>query len=192
ANRLGASALMQGLSHGYFVIPYTVGDYLASLGTFDPVDKNHPAFVETRQSVENNIKKQLSLKGENTVEDMHMEQARIMWEYCGMARHAEGLIKAIGLIRELKNEFWTNTKVLGENEELNMSLEKAGRVADFLELGELMVDDALNRNESCGGHFRLESQTEEGEAKRDDENFTYVAAWEYKGENEAPVMHKEE
>lgn len=192
ANRLGASALMQGLSDGYFVIPYTVGDYLANLGTFDPVDKNHPAFEETRQSVENNINKLLSLKGEKTVDDIHKELGRIMWEYCGMARHAEGLIKAKGLIRELKNEFWTNTKVLGENEELNMSLEKAGRVADFLELGELMVDDALNRNESCGGHFRLESQTEEGEAKRDDENFTYVAAWEYKGENEAPVMHKEE
>ncbi|HMR18492.1 MAG TPA: fumarate reductase/succinate dehydrogenase flavoprotein subunit, partial [Sphingobacterium sp.] len=192
ANRLGASALMQGLSDGYFVVPYTVGDYLANLGSFAPVDKNHPAFEETRQHVEANINRLLSLKGEKTVDDIHKKLGHIMWEYCGMARTAEGLIKAKGLIQELKQEFWTNTKVLGENDEMNMSLEKAGRVADFLELGELMVDDALNRNESCGGHFRLESQTEEGEAKRDDENYTYVAAWEYKGDNQPEALHKEE
>ncbi|GAA4511343.1 fumarate reductase/succinate dehydrogenase flavoprotein subunit [Sphingobacterium thermophilum] len=192
ANRLGASALMQGLSDGYFVIPYTVGDYLAGLGSFAPVDKNHPAFEETRKNVEDNIKKLLSLRGNKTVDDIHKQLGHIMWEYCGMARTEEGLTKAKGLIRELRNEFWNNVTVLGSNEELNMSLEKAGRVADFLELGELMVDDALHRRESCGGHFRLESQTEEGEAKRDDENFAYVAAWEYKGPDQPEVLHKEE
>lgn len=192
ANRLGASALMQGLSDGYFVIPYTVGDYLANIGSFDPVDKNHPAFEQTRKEVEDHINKLLALRGTKTVDDIHKELGHIMWEYCGMARTAEGLTKAKGLIKELKKEFWSNANVLGENEEMNMSLEKAGRVADFLELGELMVEDALNRNESCGGHFRLESQTEEGEAKRKDDEFTYVAAWEFKGEDQSAVMHKEE
>src|SRR5690554_3301978 len=191
ANRLGASALMQGLADGYFVIPYTIGDYLAGLG-FDPVDAKHPNFEKTRKEVEDRVHRLLSLKGSKTVDDIHKKLGHIMWEYCGMARNEEGLRKAKGLIRELREEFWRDVKVLGENEEMNRSLEKAGRVADFLELGELMVDDALHREESCGGHFRLESQTEEGEAKRDDERFTYVAAWEYKGENEAPVMHKEE
>jgi len=192
ANRLGASALMQGLSDGYFVIPFTVGDYLAKLGNFKPVDKNHPAFEETRKEVEGKINTLLSLNGSKTVDDIHKQLGHIMWEYCGMARTAEGLTKAKGLIQDLKKEFWSDVRVLGENEELNMSLEKAGRVADFLELGELMVDDALNRNESCGGHFRLESQTEEGEAKRDDENYTYVSAWEFAGEDAASVLHKEE
>lgn len=191
ANRLGASALMQGLADGYFVIPYTIGDYLSGLG-FDAVDQNHHAFESTRKEVEDRIHKLLSLNGDKTVDDIHRQLGHIMWEYCGMARTAEGLTKAKGLIRELREEFWNNAKVLGENEELNMSLEKAGRVADFLELGELMVDDALLRNESCGGHFRLESQTEEGEAKRNDEEFTYVAAWEYQGDNQAEIMHKEE
>ncbi|HLR50230.1 MAG TPA: fumarate reductase/succinate dehydrogenase flavoprotein subunit [Candidatus Sphingobacterium stercoripullorum] len=190
ANRLGASALMQGLADGYFVIPYTIGDYLAGLG-FDPVDENHPAFAEARADVEGRINKLLSLKGDKTVDDIHKELGHIMWEYCGMARNEQGLTKAKGLIQELRKEFWTNVKVLGENEELNMSLEKAGRVADFLELGELMVDDALNRSESCGGHFREESQTPEGEAKRNDEEFTYVSAWQYKGKDQAPEMHKE-
>ena len=192
ANRLGASALMQGLSDGYFVIPYTVGDYLANLGNFNPVDKNHPAFEQTRSEVENRINKLLKLNGTKTVDDIHKELGHIMWEYCGMARTAEGLTKAKGLIQELRKEFWSNAKVLGENDEMNMSLEKAGRVADFLELGELMVDDALNRNESCGGHFRLESQTEEGEAKRDDANFTYVSAWEFNGDEQAATLHKED
>lgn len=190
ANRLGASALMQGLADGYFVIPYTIGDYLAGLG-FDPVDKNHPNFEKTRKEVEDRVYELLSLKGSKTIDDIHKKLGHIMWEYCGMARTAEGLNKAKGLIRELRKEFWADVTVLGENEEMNQSLEKAGRVADFLELGELMVDDALNRNESCGGHFRIESQTEEGEAKRDDENFRYVAAWEYKGDNEPEVLHKE-
>jgi succinate dehydrogenase / fumarate reductase flavoprotein subunit len=191
ANRLGASALMQGLADGYFVIPYTVGDYLAGLG-FAQVDKNHPNFEITRKEVEGRVQRLLSLKGNKTVDDIHKKLGHIMWEYCGMARSAEGLRKAKGLIQELREEFWRDVKVLGENEEMNQSLEKAGRVADFLELGELMVDDALNREESCGGHFRVESQTEEGEAKRDDERFTYVAAWEYKGDNQPEVLHKEE
>lgn len=191
ANRLGASALMQGLADGYFVIPYTIGDYLATIGPA-PVNANHPAFAQTKKEAEDRINKLLSLKGTKTVDEYHRELGNIMWEYCGMARSEEGLIKAKGLIRELREDFWKNAIVLGSNEELNQSLEKAGRVADFLELGELMVDDALHRKESCGGHFRLESQTEEGEAKRDDENFAYVAAWEFKGENQPAELHKEE
>ncbi len=191
ANRLGASALMQGLADGYFVIPFTVGDYLAGLG-FDPIDKNHPNFEIARKEVEDRVKRLLSLRGSKTVDDIHKKLGQIMWEYCGMARNEEGLLKAKGLIRELREEFWRDVTVLGENEEMNQSLEKAGRVADFLELGELMVDDALHRKESCGGHFRTESQTEEGEAKRDDENFKYVAAWEYTGDNQPEILHKEE
>ncbi len=190
ANRLGASALMQGLADGYFVIPYTVGDYLAGLG-FDPVDKNHPNFEKTRKEVEENVRRLLSLKGSKTVDDIHKKLGHIMWEYCGMARNEAGLVKAKGLIQDLRKEFWSDVTVLGENEEMNQSLEKAGRVADFLELGELMVDDALNRRESCGGHFREESQTEEGEARRDDENFRYVSAWEYKGADQPEVLHRE-
>ena len=191
ANRLGASALMQGLADGYFVIPYTIGDYLATIGP-KPVDAKHPAFEQTKKEVEERISKLLSLKGNKTVDEYHRELGLIMWEYCGMARNEEGLKKAKGLIRNLRADFWKNAIVLGENEEFNSSLEKAGRVADFLELGELMVDDALMRHESCGGHFRLESQTEEGEAKRDDENFAFVAAWEYKADNQPEVLHKEE
>lgn len=190
ANRLGASALMQGLADGYFVIPYTVGDYLAGLG-FGEVDKNHPNFENTRKEVENRVNSLLALDGSQTVDDIHKKLGKIMWEYCGMARNEEGLKKAKVLIKELKEEFWKDVKVLGDNEEMNQSLEKAGRVADFLELGELMVEDALQRKESCGGHFREESQTEEGEALRDDENFTYVAAWEFRGDHSEPQMHKE-
>ncbi|MBS1501397.1 MAG: fumarate reductase/succinate dehydrogenase flavoprotein subunit [Bacteroidetes bacterium] len=191
ANRLGASALMQGLADGYFVIPYTVGDYLASIGP-KPVNTSHPAFEQAKKDVEERINKLLALKGTKTVDEIHRQLGHIMWEYCGMARNEEGLKKAKGLIRELRDDFWKNVIVLGENEELNMSLEKAGRVADFLELGELMVDDALMRRESCGGHFRIESQTAEGEAKRDDEHFAFVAAWEYKGDNQPEELHKEE
>lgn len=190
ANRLGASALMQGLADGYFVIPYTVGDYLAGIGP-KAVDKNHPAFKEAEDKVKAQTKKFLSIKGTKSVTHYHRELGRIMWDYCGMARNAEGLTKAKGLIKELKEDFWKNVKVLGEGEELNQSLEKAGRVADFIELGALMVEDALNRNESCGGHFREEYQTEENEAKRDDENYAYVAAWEFKGEDKAEELHKE-
>ena len=191
ANRLGASALMQGLADGYFVIPYTVGDYLATIGP-KAVDINHPAFAETKKQVENQIQKLLALRGTKTVDDFHRELGKIMWEYCGMARNEEGLIKAKGLIRELREDFWKNAIVLGVNEEMNQCLEKAARVADFLELGELMIDDALDRHESCGGHFRVESQTPEGEALRDDENYSFVSAWEYQGENQAEELHKED
>ena len=191
ANRLGASALMQGLADGYFVIPYTVGDYLATIGP-KAVDINHPAFAETKKQVENQIQKLLALRGTKTVDDFHRELGKIMWEYCGMARNEEGLIKAKGLIRELREDFWKNAIVLGVNEEMNQCLEKAARVADFLELGELMIDDALDRHESCGGHFRVESQTPEGEALRDDENYSFVSAWEYQGENQAEALHKED
>jgi succinate dehydrogenase / fumarate reductase flavoprotein subunit len=191
ANRLGASALMQGLADGYFVIPYTVGDYLAAIGP-KPVDTSHPAFAETKRAVEERINKLLSLKGTKTVDDYHRELGHIMWEYCGMARTEEGLTKAKGLISALREDFWKNAIVPGSNNEFNQSLEKAGRVADFLELGELMVDDALNRKESCGGHFRVESQTEEGEALRDDDKYAFVSAWEYKGDNQPEELHKED
>jgi succinate dehydrogenase / fumarate reductase flavoprotein subunit len=191
ANRLGASALMQGLSDGYFVIPYTLGDYLAKTGP-KKVDTNHPAFEQTKQDVIAHVNKLLALKGTKTVNEYHRDLGHIMWEYCGMARTEEGLIKAKGLIQALKADFWKNAIVTGENEEVNASLERAGRIADFIELGELMVDDALMRKESCGGHFRVESQTPDGEALRDDENFAFVAAWEFKGENQPEELHKEQ
>ncbi|WP_448529523.1 fumarate reductase/succinate dehydrogenase flavoprotein subunit [Raineya sp.] len=191
ANRLGASALMQGLADGYFVIPYTIGDYLATIGPSDKVPTSHPAFDQAKKEVKDRIQKLLSIKGNKTVDEIHRELGKIMWDYCGMSRNAEGLKYAKGKIRELREEFWKNVKVTGTNEEFNQTLEKAYRVADFLELGELMVDDALHRNESCGGHFREEYQVD-GEAKRDDENFAYVAAWEYTGDNQPEVLHKEE
>lgn len=192
ANRLGASALMQGLADGYFVIPYTLGDYLATIGPADKLPVDAPAFKEAEQSVKHQIDRFLSIKGSKTVDEYHKALGHIMWEYCGMSRNAEGLAKAKKMIQELRADFWQNVRVMGENEEMNQSLEHAGRVADFLELGELMVDDALNREESCGGHFREEHQTEDGEALRDDANFAYVAAWEYKGDNQPEVLHKEE
>ncbi|MBO3732257.1 fumarate reductase/succinate dehydrogenase flavoprotein subunit [Glycomyces niveus] len=188
ANRLGASALMQGLSDGYFVLPNTISDYLAD-GPFEAVDETHEAVVAARKEVDDRIAFFLGNDGDRTVDSFHRELGRIMWEYCGMERTDEGLRKAIGLIRGLKDEFYRRVKVTGKNEQLNQELEKAGRVADFLELGELMCIDALHRTESCGGHFRAESQTEDGEAKRDDEQFSYVAAWEF-GED-GPVLHKE-
>ena len=191
ANRLGASALMQGLSDGYFVIPYTLGDYLATIGP-KAVDKSHPAFEKTKQDVIAYNNKLLALKGNKTVVEYHRELGHIIWEYCGMARDEEGLKKAKSLIKALKADFWVNAIVTGENDEVNAALERAGRVADFIELGELMIDDALMRRESCGGHFRLESQTPEGEALRDDENYAFVAAWEFKGENQEEELHKEE
>ena len=191
ANRLGASALMQGLADGYFVIPYTLGDYLATIGP-KPVDKNHPAFEQTKKEVEAYVAKLLALKGNKTVVEYHRELGHIMWEYCGMARSEEGLLKARGLIQALKDDFWKNAIVVGQNEEINASLERAGRVADFIELGALMVEDALDRKESCGGHFRVESQTDEGEALRRDDEYAYVAAWEYKGDNQPEELHKEE
>ncbi|MEM7550065.1 MAG: fumarate reductase/succinate dehydrogenase flavoprotein subunit [Bacteroidota bacterium] len=191
ANRLGASALMQGLADGYFVIPYTVGDYLATL-SYDKTPVDHPEFKKAEEEVKARMEKLLSIKGKKTVDDFHKELGKIMWEYCGMSRSAEGLKKAKGDIQKLKSEFWENVNVIGSNDELNLSLEKASRVADFLELGELMIDDAFNREESCGGHFREEHQTPEGEAKRNDEDFTYVAAWEYKGDDQDAELHKED
>ncbi len=181
ANRLGASALMQGLADGYFVLPNTIREYLAD-GPFEKVAEDHPAVVEARTSVEERIEKFLSIKGNRSADSYHKELGLIMWEYCGMERSEDGLRKAIDMIRELKADFWTNLKVLGTADSLNQSLEKAGRVADFIELGELMCIDALNRRESCGGHFRAESQTDEGEAMRHDDEFAYVAAWEFGGE----------
>ncbi len=191
ANRLGASALMQGLADGYFVIPFTIGDYLAGMPTAK-IETSHPAFKEAEDNVRAMTAKLMSINGTKTVDDFHKELGKYMWDYCGMSRNEEGLKFAKQKIRELREEFWTNVKIVGSAESMNVTLEKAGRVADFLELGELMVDDALNRKESCGGHFREESQTPENEALRDDENYTYVAAWEYKGPNQEPVMHKEE
>ncbi|WP_288373141.1 fumarate reductase/succinate dehydrogenase flavoprotein subunit [uncultured Algoriphagus sp.] len=190
ANRLGASALMQGLADGYFVIPYTVGDYLAQIGP-SPVNADYPEFDKSIQEVKDRIQKLLSIKGSKTVDYFHKKLGKIMWNECGMARTAEGLKQAKADIKALREEFWKDVKVLGENEELNQSLEKAHRVADFLELGELMIDDAFNREESCGGHFREEYQTPEGEALRDDENFAYVAAWKYLGEGQEEELHKE-
>ncbi len=192
ANRLGASALMQGLADGYFVIPYTIGDYLADEIRNPATPTSHPAFEEAEKNVNERIAKLKSINGKQTVEDLHKKLGKIMWDYCGMARNAEGLNKALGMIRELKKEFWSDVKIPGDINEFNPELDKAGRVADFIELGELMVTDALMREESCGGHFREESQTEDGEAKRDDEKFAFVAAWEYTGEGQAPVLNKEE
>lgn len=191
ANRLGASALMQGLADGYFVAPYTVGDYLATL-PYEKIPTDHPEFKKAEEEVSGKINKLLSIKGDKSVDYYHKKLGKIMWNYCGMARNIEGLTFAKGEIQKLKAEFWTNVNVMGENEELNQSLEKANRVADFLELGELMVTDALSRNESCGGHFREEYQTPDGEALRDDENFAFVSAWEYKGDNVEEELHKED
>lgn len=191
ANRLGASALMQGLADGYFVLPHTIRDYLAD-GPFEKIDEQHPAVVEARTAVEKRIEHFLTVNGTRSVDSYHRELGNIMWEYCGMERTADGLRKAIDLIRSLREEFYRNVKVLGTSSSLNQSLEKAGRVADFFELGELMCIDALNRRESCGGHFRGESATEDGEALRHDDQFAYVAAWEFGGEDAQPVLHKEE
>jgi succinate dehydrogenase / fumarate reductase, flavoprotein subunit len=191
ANRLGASALMQGLADGYFVIPYTIGDYLAGLSS-EKVTTDRPEFKAALDNVNATISKILNIKGKRTVDELHRELGLTMWNYCGMSRTAEGLKTAKTKIQELKKEFWQNVNVLGTATELNQELEKAMRVADFIELGELMVDDALNRSESCGGHFREESQTPDGEALRKDDEFAYVAAWEYKGDNQPEVLHKEE
>ena len=191
ANRLGASALMQGLADGYFVIPYTIGDYLAGMSN-EKVSTDRPEFKEAVKQVTDRINKLLSIKGKKTVDEFHRELGLTMWEYCGMSRNEEGLKKAKKKIQELRTEFWQNVNVIGSGHELNMELEKANRVADFLELGELMVDDALNRSESCGGHFREESATPDGEAMRKDDAFAYVSAWEYKGDNQSEVLHKEE
>jgi len=191
ANRLGASALMQGLADGYFVLPNTIREYMAD-GPFEKITEDHPAVVEARAQVEDRVSKFLSINGTRSADSFHKELGNIMWEYCGMERTEAGLRKAIDMIRELKAAFWSDLKVLGTADSLNQSLEKAGRVVDFIELGELMCIDALNRRESCGGHFRAESQTEDGEALRHDDEFAYVAAWEWGGESGDPVLHKED
>lgn len=192
ANRLGASALMQGLADGYFVLPYTMGNYLADdIGT-GPIPTNSPEFDEAEENVKERLSKFINLKGTKSVDHFHKRLGKIMWNKVGMARNAQGLTEAISEIKELREEFWRDVKVTGTTTEMNPELEKAGRVADFLELGELLAKDALHRNESCGGHFREEYQTEEGEALRDDENFMYVAAWEYTGKPADAVLHKED
>ena len=189
ANRLGASALMQGLADGYFVLPYTIGDYLAST-KFAKVDTSHAAFREAETQVACHTKRLLEIKGTRSVDSFHRDLGKILWEYCGMARNAAGLRHALEEIPALREQFWRDVKVLGTGEELNQSLEKAGRVGDFFELGELMCRDALERNESCGGHFREEYQTPDGEALRNDAEFSYVAAWQYRGDGEAPALTK--
>jgi succinate dehydrogenase / fumarate reductase flavoprotein subunit len=191
ANRLGASALMQGLADGYFVIPYTIGDYLAPLLGSKPVPVDDPVFADAEKAVDDQVRKMLSIKGNKTVDELHRELGKVVWDNCGMARTEQSLSKALSEIPAIREEFWKNVTVLGENESRNESLEKAGRVADFLEFNELMCFDALHRNESCGGHFREEYQTEDGEALRDDEHYAYVAAWEWKGAGVEPVLHKE-
>ena len=189
ANRLGASALMQGLADGYFVIPYTIGDYLART-EYEKVGTDHAAFKQAEEAVKSRIEKIMSINGEKTVDEFHRELGQIMWDYCGMSRTAEGLSEARKKVQELQVEFWKNLKMVGGTNDVNMELEKAMRVADFIELGELMIQDAFERKESCGGHFREEYQTPEGEALRNDEDYAYVAAWEYQ-ENKEATLHKE-
>jgi succinate dehydrogenase / fumarate reductase flavoprotein subunit len=190
ANRLGASALMQGLADGYFVIPYTIGNYLADEIRTPAIPTTHPAFEEAEKKVAERIQTLMNIKGSESVESLHKRLGKIMWDKCGMARNAQGLKEAIEEIRALRKEFWSNVKIPGSIDEFNPELDKAGRVADFIELGELMCIDALDRNESCGGHFREEYQTEEGEAMRDDEHYMFVSAWEYKGDEDWE-LHKE-
>jgi succinate dehydrogenase flavoprotein subunit len=190
ANRLGASALMQGLADGYFILPSTISDYLAG-ARLAPVDTSHAEFRRVEAEVAERMRSFLAIKGKRTVDSFHRELGRLMWDLCGMARNAAGLQEALARIPELREEFWRNVNVPGSDAELNQALEKAGRVADFLELGELMCRDALHREESCGGHFREEYQTDDGEARRDDERFAYVAAWEYTGDLRSPRLHRE-
>ena len=190
ANRLGASALMQGLADGYFVLPNTINDYLAST-KLEPVDNSHAAVRDAEAGVAAIAKRLLEAKGTRSVDSYHRELGKLMWEHCGMSRTAQGLQQALTRIPELREQYWRDVKVLGSGEELNQSLEKAGRVADFFELAELMCLDALERNESCGGHFREEFQTPEGEAQRDDDHYSYSACWEFRGAGNPPVLHKE-
>ncbi len=191
ANRLGASALMQGLADGYFVLPYTIQNYLADQISVPAIPTSAPEFVEAEKETKKRIEKLMAIKGTKSVDSIHKKLGKIMWDYVGMARNKEGLEKAIAEIKKIRAEFWKDVRIPGKADGLNLELEKAIRLADFLELGELMARDALNRNESCGGHFREEYQTEEGEAKRNDDQYMYAAAWEYKGEDQEPVMHKE-
>jgi succinate dehydrogenase / fumarate reductase flavoprotein subunit len=190
ANRLGASALMQGLADGYFVIPYTIGHYLASQ-PLPKVTTDHPAFAEAANGVQQQLNTLLAIKGSRTIREIHRELGRIMWDDVGMARSEASLKRALTAIPRLRDEFWNNVSVPGTPDNLNQSLEYAGRVADYIDCAELLALDALQRRESCGGHFREESQTPDGEALRDDANFTYVAAWEYTGVGKPPELHKE-
>ena len=190
ANRLGASALMQGLADGYFILPYTIGDYLAT-AKLPKIDTSHTAFRQAETQVACQTKRLLEIKGTRSVDSFHRDLGKLVWEYCGMARNAEGLQYALGKIPELREQYWRDVKVLGTGDEFNQSLEKAGRVGDFFELAELMCRDALVRNESCGGHFREEYQTPDGEALRNDAEYSYGAAWQYKGDGEVPEMIKE-
>jgi succinate dehydrogenase / fumarate reductase flavoprotein subunit len=190
ANRLGASALMQGLADGYFILPYTIGDYLATT-ELEKVDASHAEFRASKAEVAATTKRLLDIQGTRSVDSFHRELGQLVWEYCGMGRTAEGLKQALAKIPELREQYWKDVRVLGDGEEFNQSLEKAGRVADFFELAELMCLDALERNESCGGHFREEYQTPEGEALRNDADYSHVAAWEFRGAGNAPVLHKE-
>jgi succinate dehydrogenase / fumarate reductase flavoprotein subunit len=190
ANRLGASALMQGLADGYFIVPYTLGDYVATARP-DPVGTDHPEFARVEDDVKSRIGKLLAIKGKRTVDSIHQELGKVLWDYCGMVRNESGLKSALEKVSQIREEFWRNVNVVGTNEEFNQALEKAGRVADFLELAELMCIDALQREESCGCHLREEYQTPDGEARRNDADFAYVAAWEYKGPDQYPVLHKE-
>jgi len=192
ANRLGASALMQGLADGYFVIPYTIADYLSDQIHVPRFTGDEPEFMQVEKEVKDKMNKLMNIKGSQSVDSFHKRLGHIMWENVGMGRDEAGLKTALAEIPKLREEFWKDVRITGNMDEYNPELEKAGRVADFLELGELMARDALNRNESCGGHFREESKTDEGEAKRDDENFAYVAAWEYKGDDVEPELHKEQ
>ena len=190
ANRLGASALMQGLADGYFIIPYTIGHYLAS-SAHDPVKQDHEEFKRVEDEVEERTRKLLAIDGKQTVDMFHRQLGKLMWDFCGMSRDRQGLTEALERIPALRQEFWENVRVIGANDELNPSLEKAGRVADFLELAELMCLDALERDESCGSHFREDHQTPDGEALRNDEDFSHIAAWEYEGQDRAPAQHRE-
>ena len=190
ANRLGASALMQGLADGYFILPYTIGDYLAT-ASLEKVDSSHAEFRRAEAEVTERTRRLLSIRGKRTVTSFHRELGKVVWEYCGMARNAGGLEQAAGKIREMREEYWHNVNVLGEGGEMNQQLENAGRVADYFELAELMCLDARERNESCGGHFREEYQTPEGEALRNDADYCHVSVWEYTGENSRPALHKE-
>ena len=190
ANRLGASALMQGLADGYFILPYTIGDYMANT-KLDKVDASNASVRDAEANVNRVTNRMLEIRGKRTVSSFHRELGKLMWDDCGMARTEASLKRALKRVPELREEFWKNVNVLGSGEELNQALENAGRVADFLEFGELMCLDALRRNESCGGHFREEYQTPEGEALRDDANYSYVSAWEYAGPDKEPILNKE-
>lgn len=192
ANRLGASSLMQAAGDGYFIIPYTVTNYLADDIKTPKISVDQKEFEEAEKNVKDRLQKLISINGKQTAKSFYKRLGEIMWNYCGMSRNEKGLKKAATMVKELKEDFWKNLKVPGELNEVNQELEKAGRVADYLELANLMITDALNRTESCGAHFREESQTEDGEAKRDDKNFSYVAAWQYTGEIKTHILHKEE